>query len=114
MARVLIAEPVAETRELLTRLLRRAGHEVLAVQRFRDADLLVFEPGALRARLIAELVRARVPSCALLACAAEPGSRPAARGTVADAQLAQPFTPPELLDAVQAALDAVQGHRAAV
>jgi hypothetical protein len=94
MARILICEPVAETRELMERLVRRMGHEVVDLDSLREVDVLLFEPDSPEGRAIARLLGDVRPGARLVACHARPPV-PALR---------LPFSPADLRRVVEAAL----------
>jgi hypothetical protein len=104
MARVLVAEPVRETADLLRLLAVRLGHEVLdgTASDEARADVLVFDPADPEAAACARRLRVSGRPVALVACAARPGDlrdKPVA----SHAELCQPFTPGQLGQALDAA-----------
>lgn len=103
MARILICEPVAETRELMERLVRRMGHELVDLDSLRTVDVLLFEPGSRDGQAIARLLHDVRPAARLVACSHAP-ERPAVRLPRLFASLLQPFSPADLRRVVDAAL----------
>lgn len=106
MARIAIIEPVQETRELLERLLRRLGHDVVGpADDLPAADVLVFEAGSTAGVTAARRLRDAHPGIGLVACSAAPvdltltGLRPVET-------LVQPFSPAQLARALRGALPA--------
>ncbi len=94
VARIAVLEPVPETRELLERLIARAGHEIVD----EDADVVILEP---LGRVARRTVRMRHPRAAVVVASIVPpgpGDPPAA------ARLLQPFVSAELRRAIDAAL----------
>lgn len=104
MARVCICEPVAETRELLERLVARLGHEIVPEHQLIAADALLFEPGSPHGVTLARRVRNHSPETALVAVSAFPLPISGLPGHVR--RLTQPFVPAELARALDGALDA--------
>ena len=94
VARIAVLEPVPETRELMERLITRAGHEIVV----EDADVVVLEPlGGVPSRT----VRMQHPRAVVVVASivpARPGDPPAA------ARLLQPFASAELRRAIDSAL----------
>jgi hypothetical protein len=110
MARIAVHEPVAETREMIERLVRRLGHEVVAWddRGATDAqiDVLLFEPASPTALAHARLTRVAWPSAGLVACSAAPPGR--APGDLHPLQtLTQPFSPTDLARTLALALATV-------
>jgi hypothetical protein len=103
MARILICEPVNETRELMERLVRRMGHEVVDLDSLRTVDVLLFEPDSRDGQAIARLLGDVRPAAKLVACHATPPA-PALRLPRLFATLLQPFSPTDLRRVVEAAL----------
>jgi CheY-like chemotaxis protein len=107
MARILIAEPVAETRELMARLVERLGHEPVwpddPPERVAGADVALLDPvgpageGALR------ILRTQTPDTRLVISSIEPPS-PASRALGAAAHLLKPFGLADLRRALESAL----------
>lgn len=104
MARILVAEPHPETRELLERLVARLGHEVVARKDADAAQILVFDPAARWAVGMARRLR-REHGCALIACATRPGDLTDGEALATAADLCQPFEPDQLAWAIGQALD---------
>ncbi|MBJ7331338.1 MAG: response regulator [Solirubrobacteraceae bacterium] len=99
MARVCLSEPDPETRELLTCLLQRIGHEVVE----RDADIIMIEP-VLDGPGAIGLARCSSPGARLLICSIAWHDRARLEHLDADAFLLKPFGLAELrsvLDALQ-------------
>lgn len=103
MARILICEPVAETRELMERLVRRMGHELVDLDSLRVVDVLLFDPDSEEGRAIGRLLADVRPAARLVACHARPPT-PALRLPRLFASLLQPFSPTDLRRVVEAAL----------
>ena len=102
MARILICEPVEETRELLERLVNRMGHVIVGIEDLESIDVLVFDPGSPAGRALAERVIEACPNANLVACSAEPsGALPTTTPRVV-ASLLQPFSPADLSRALLA------------
>ena len=96
MARILICEPVEETRELLERLVDRMGHVIVGIEDLESIDVLVFDPGSAAGRALARRAVEVCPNASLVACSAEPSRarQPTTPGVVAT--LLQPFSPADL------------------
>lgn len=103
MALVCISEPVAETRELLERLVVRLGHEVLPEHQLIAADALLFEPGSAHGVTLARRARRHCPDTALVAVSAVPVPVAGLPGRVH--RLTQPFRPEDLARALDGALE---------
>jgi hypothetical protein len=94
MSRVLISDPVAETRELLERLVRRMGHDIVGVERLEAVDVLLFAPDSPPDLALARrLLRAR-PDARLVACSTAPQHPPDLPRLVGS--LLHPFSPADL------------------
>ena len=102
MSRVCISEPVAETRELLERLVLRLGHEVVPEHQLIAADALMFEPGSAHGVTLARRARRHSPETALIAVSALPVPVSGLPGRVH--RLTQPFLPADLARALDGAL----------
>lgn len=102
MAKILICEPVAETRELLERLVRRMGHVIVGIDALESVDVLVFEPNSPAGLAIARRVLEARPDASLLACSAEPVRSPLPASPRIVASLQQPFSPADLARALLA------------
>ncbi|MCW2966718.1 MAG: response regulator receiver protein [Solirubrobacteraceae bacterium] len=106
MARVLICEPVEETRELIECLVQRMGHEIVSLDSLRLVDVLFYEPASHAGLALARRLQAERPGAALVSCSASPPSfelsspRPFA-------SLLQPFAPADLKRVLEAALGGV-------
>ncbi|MCW3011581.1 MAG: hypothetical protein JWO90_1985 [Solirubrobacterales bacterium] len=113
MARVCISEPVAETRELLERLVLRLGHEIVPEHQLIAADALLFEPGSAHGVTLARRARRHSPETALVAVSAVPVAVAGLPGRVH--RLNQPFLPVDLERAIDDALASSTGleHAAA-
>ena len=90
MARVLVCEPVEETRILIENLVQRMGHEVVAVESFGAVDVVFYEPGSVAGLALARRVQGRNPEVALVAVAARPPREPLTSPRPA-ASILQPF-----------------------
>jgi hypothetical protein len=107
VGRVLINEPHADVRALLTFVVRRLGHEAVLADGTLDqlvgADAYVFEPGHDAALALAAWARQHAPRVALV-CASifPPGHATAALEP--DAYLVKPFPLEQLEHALVAAL----------
>ena len=102
MARILICEPVAETRELLERLVIRMGHVIVGIEDIEAVDVLLFEPASPAGLAIARRVLAECPSASLVACSAEPPTALPLATPRLVASLMQPFSPADLARALRA------------
>lgn len=102
MARVCISEPVAETRELLERLVVRSGHELLPEHQLIAAEALLFEPGSPHGVTLARRARRHTPETALVAVSALPMPIAGLGGRVH--RLTQPFQPADLARVLDGAL----------
>lgn len=107
MARVCISEPVAETRELLERLVTRLGHEIVPEHQLIAADALLFEPSSPHGVTLARRARVHCPQTALVAVSALPVPVAGLPGTVH--RLTQPFLPTDLARAIDGALAGTPG-----
>ena len=103
MARVLVVEPVHETRELIECVVRRMGHEIISTESFRNVDVVFYEPNSLAGRALALRVQGERPEVRLVACSASP-PRETARGPRPFASLLQPFSSRDLRRVLEAAL----------
>jgi CheY-like chemotaxis protein len=109
MARVLVCEPVQETRELIERLVRRMGHDVVGLDSLQLVDVLFYEPASRAGLALACRLRNERPDTALVACSASPpGELPATPRPFAS--LLQPFAPADLKRVLESALH-VRGLR---
>jgi hypothetical protein len=95
MARILICEPVTETRELLERLVLRMGHDIVGIDALRTVDVLLFEPESKAGLALAKLLLEVRPEASLVACSAEPPRAQLKLPRVV-ASLLQPFSPADL------------------
>jgi CheY-like chemotaxis protein len=103
VARVLICEPVEETRVLIERLVQRMGHELVGLDALRSVDVLFYEPASRAGLALARRLQAERPAAALVACNASPplGSALSPRPS---ASLLQPFSPADVRRVLEAAL----------
>lgn len=104
MARVLVVEPVQETRELIERLVRRMGHDIVSTESFRNVDVVFYEPASRAGCALARRVQAERPEVRLVACSSAPIRTDVARALSPFASLMQPFSPGELRRVLEAAL----------
>ena len=93
---------MAETRELLERLVVRLGHEVIPEHQLLAADALLFEPGSPHGVTVARRARMHCPHTALVAVSALPVAVAGLPGRVH--RLTQPFLPADLARALDGAL----------
>lgn len=103
MARVLVVEPVEETRVLIERLVARMGHKVVGGDSLRDVDVVFYEPASRAGLALAHRVRAECPDVCLVAINASP-PKAGAREPRPAASLMQPFSPGDLRRVLEAAL----------
>ena len=103
MARVCLSEPDPETREVLTCLLKRLGHDVVE----RDADIIMIEP-VLDGPGAIGLARCASPGARLVICSIAWHDRGRLAHLDADAFLLKPFGLAELRSALDAVQDADQ------
>jgi CheY-like chemotaxis protein len=103
VARVLVVEPVEETRVLIECLVRRMGHEVVSTESFRNVDVVFYEPASRAGEALARRVQAERPEVSLVAINASP-PRGAAREPRPKASLMQPFSPGDLRRVLEAVL----------
>lgn len=102
MARVLVAEPVEETRVLIERLVVRMGHDIVPGDRLREIDVVFYEPDSRAGLALARRVQSERPDVCLVAISASPPHRqPAPRPF---ASLLQPFSPGDIKRVLDAAL----------
>ena len=103
MARVLICEPVEETRILIECLVRREGHEIVGGDdSLRDLDVVFYEPLSRAGLALARRAQRQQPGVRLVAISAtpprtEPSPRPFA-------SLVQPFSRRDVRRVLEAAL----------
>jgi len=106
MARVLIAEPYPEVRELLSHILTRLGHETVLQSSGnapRGIDLLLAEPASPGTLELAQSLRAQRPELPIVVVSFLP--QPATWTALAPAAyVLKPFTVVELEAAVESAL----------
>lgn len=106
MAKVLICEPVEETRVLLERLVQRMGHEIVSGEPLRNVDVVFYEPASRAGLALARRVQAERPDVALVECSSSPARR-AMTAPRPFASLLQPFSPGDLKRVLEAALTGV-------
>jgi hypothetical protein len=103
VARVLVLEPVEETRILIERLVQRMGHEIAGGDSLRDVDVVFYEPASRAGLALARRAQSQQPHVRLVACSATP-----VRGTITGprpfASLMQPFSPKDVKRVLEAAL----------
>ncbi len=105
MARILICEPVAETRELMERLVRRMGHDIVGIERLETVDVLLFEPESRAGLALAKLLLETQPRANLVACSAAP-PRAEIKLPRLVASLLQPFSPADFARVLNGAMAA--------
>jgi hypothetical protein len=103
VARVLVVEPVQETRELIERLVARMGHAIVGGESLRNVDVVFYEPASRAGLALAKRVQAEQPGVRLVAISAAP-PHAVAREPRPVASLLQPFSPGDLRRALEAAL----------
>jgi hypothetical protein len=103
VAKVLVVEPVEETRELIECLVTRMGHKVVGGESLRDIDVVFYEPASRAGLALARRVQAECPTVCLVAINASP-PRAMAREPRPMASLMQPFSPGDLRRVLEAAL----------
>ena len=94
MARVLVCEPVQETRFLIERVVERMGHELVGEGR-SDVDVVFYEPNSRVGMACARSARRLWPTAVLIACSAAPARR-SITGPRPAATLLQPFAPADV------------------
>ena len=104
MARVLVCEPVEETRFLIERVVARMGHEIAGVDA-AHVDVLFYEPASSAGTARARDARRLWPGVVLIACSAVP-PRPSITGPPPDAVLIHPFAPADVRRVLNATLPA--------
>lgn len=97
-------EPVEETRELIERVVRRMGHEIVSTESMRDIDVVFYEPASRAGLALARRVQAERPHVRLVACTAQPVRTEDARSLSPFASLMQPFSTGDLKRVLEAAL----------
>jgi CheY-like chemotaxis protein len=114
VARVLIAEPYPEVRELLSLIVRRLGHTTVLQGRGdppAGIDLLVAEPAARGSLALAHALRATRPDLPIVVVSFL--AQPAAWTALGPAAyVLKPFTVAQLEAAVESALGSVQSSAA--
>lgn len=117
MARILISEPHDDVRRLLERMVRRMGHEPVAVrvptpQQLTSADVFVVEPAAPIGAVLAQAAHIVDPSLPLV-CASVSGvpAELGKLGIVFTAALVKPFAAEQLGAAIDRALLIPRSHR---
>jgi CheY-like chemotaxis protein len=103
VARVLVCEPVEETRVLIERLVQRMGHEVVGGDSLRAVDVVFYEPASRAGLALARRAEAQQPDVRLVAISATP-PRQADGATRPFASLLQPFSPGDLKRVLEAAV----------
>jgi DNA-binding response OmpR family regulator len=104
VARILIAEPSPDVRELYAIFVQRLGHEVVHDLR-SEVDLMILEPAVPENLKRATGLKKRRPHAAFVCTSIEPPSGHVA-SLAPTAYLVKPFPLVELADAVDAALEA--------
>lgn len=112
MSRVLIAEPSADVRALLERVVVRAGHEATHYQRSRHGqlpavDVLLLEPSLVGGIELASRLRAEQPHVAIVICSIfSPGPHSQELDPVA--HVLKPFSREGLEEALRVAVAAAE------
>ncbi len=102
MARVLVCDPVQETRFLIERVVARMGHEIVGSDA-HHVDVLFYEPASVAGAAQARSARRRWPGVLLVACTALP-LRPTITGPTPHAVIRQPFVPDDVRRTLAATL----------
>jgi hypothetical protein len=106
VARVLICEPVEETRILIECLVRREGHEIVSGDdSLRDVDVVFYEPLSRAGLALARRAQRQQPGVRLVAISATP-PRQADPVMRPFASLIQPFSRRDFRRVLEAALGA--------
>ncbi len=120
MARILISEPHDDVRRMLERMVRRLGHEPIAVRaptprQLTSADVFVVEPAAPIGAVLAQAAHL-IDSSLPLVCASVSGvpAELGELGIVFTAALLKPFTAEQLGAAIDQALLAPRSPRYAL
>jgi CheY-like chemotaxis protein len=102
VARVLVVEPVEDTRVLIERVVTRMGHRVVGGESLRDVDVVFYEPHSIAGLALARRVQRERPDVRLVAITASPSdaAEPAPRPF---ASLLQPFSPADIRRVLEAA-----------
>lgn len=104
VAKVLVCEPVEETRVLIERLVQRMGHEIVSGDgSLRAVDVVFYEPGSRAGLALARRVQWECPAVRLVALSATPPSRPLTSPRPF-AALLQPFLPGDIARVLEDAL----------
>ena len=113
MARILIAEPYPEVRELLSLIAKRLGHTpvVRRGEALPDVDLMVAEPAAPGSLELAHALRAAQPGLPIVVVSFLP-QPPTWTALEPAAYVLKPFTVVQLEAAVEGALPARQSTAA--
>jgi len=114
VARILIAEPYPEVRELLGLIVKRLGHTPVvrrAGEALRDVDLIVAEPAAPGSLELAQALRAAQPGLPIVVVSFLP-QPPTWTALEPAAYVLKPFTVVQLEAAVEGALPARQSTAA--
>jgi CheY-like chemotaxis protein len=105
VARVLVLEPVEETRILIERLVQRMGHEIVGGDdSLRDLDVVFYEPASRAGLALARRAQRQQPAVRLVACSAHPQRQAAVNVPRPFASLLQPFSPGDLRKVLESAL----------
>ena len=106
MARVLVLEPDADTRQLFTRMLRRLGHEplVLGDERAGDCDAILVEPAWAAGVEQARRLSAGGDAPPIVVASLLPAGMSAAPLPAVRRRLGKPFTLVQLADAIAEAV----------
>jgi DNA-binding response OmpR family regulator len=107
VARILICEPHADIRTMLSFVVRRLGHEPLVSDGSHDqlfgVDAVVVEPGCAESLATAEWTREHAPDVAIVCTSIYPASHKSVT-LKPDAYLVKPFPLYELENALSSAL----------
>ena len=102
MARVLVCEPVEETRFLIEQVVARMGHEVVGSDA-AHVDVLFYDPASGAGTARARGARRLWPAVLLIACSSVP-PRTSITGPAPDALLLHPFAPADVRRVLAATL----------
>src|SRR4051794_5723197 len=109
MARVLVCEPVEETRFLIERVVARMGHEI-ADGEAAAVDVLFYDPATSAGTAQARSARRLWPGVVVIACSSVP-PRSSITGPPPDAVLMHPFAPSDVRRVLNATLLAAVAAR---